>query len=337
MSITILRKSTYGLLASLLLGTSPIILADNDPAAERQAFVDEMVSKHGFDSAFVNDLLGKAEVKNKILEAIARPAEKRLNWTAYRKIFLIPKRIEGGVKFMQENREALDDAEKRYGIPPEIITAIIGVETLYGKHTGGYRVLDALSTLGFHYPPRGKFFRSELSHFLQLAREEKIDATEPTGSYAGAMGVPQFIPSSYRHYAIDFDGDGKRDIWNNNRDVIGSVANYFAMHGWRSGDPVTYRAENVTATHRDLIDAGLKPSMPVQQLLNAGITSDPAASPAMITSLLEFETDNDNEYWLGLHNFYVITRYNHSHMYAMAVYQLSREILKAMPAAPAAS
>ncbi len=311
---------------SLLATASTSVLAQND---EQTAFIDEMVKKHGFEAKSLQATLAGAEIKDNILEAIARPAEKRLNWTQYRKIFVIPKRIAGGVKFMQENRQALQDAEKRFGVPAHIITAIIGVETYYGKRTGGYRVLDALATLGFHYPPRGKFFRSELSHFLLLAREEGIDASEPTGSYAGAMGVPQFIPSSYRHYAIDFDDDGKRDIWNNNRDVIGSVANYFARHGWRAKQPVTFKAQGVNSTHKAQIDAGMKPSMPVSKLLQAGIQTDPQALPAMQTSLLEFNTDNGDEYWLGLHNFYVITRYNHSHMYAMAVYQLSQEILKA--------
>jgi len=317
---------TISTLLSAILLSSPVVAATD----EQSLFIDEMVHKHGFDKDKLKTVLDQATVQEKILEAIARPAEKRLNWTQYRKIFVIPKRIEGGVKFLQENKKALEDAEKRFGVPPEIITAIIGVETYYGRRTGGYKVLDALATLGFHYPPRGKFFRSELSHFLQLAREEDMDASEPTGSYAGAMGVPQFIPSSYRHYAIDFDGDNKRDIWNNNRDVIGSVGNYFARHGWRPNQPVTFPASNVSEKHQSFIDAGLKPSMPVMRLLQAGIETDANSMPGAQTSLLEFETDQGNEYWLGLHNFYVITRYNHSHMYAMAVYQLSQEILKAM-------
>ena len=317
---------TISTLLSAILLSSPVVAATD----EQSLFIDEMVHKHGFDKDKLKTVLDQATVQEKILEAIARPAEKRLNWTQYRKIFVIPKRIEGGVKFLQENKKALEDAEKRFGVPPEIITAIIGVETYYGRRTGGYKVLDALATLGFHYPPRGKFFRSELSHFLQLTREEDLDASEPTGSYAGAMGVPQFIPSSYRHYAIDFDGDNKRDIWNNNRDVIGSVGNYFARHGWRPNQPVTFPASNVSEKHQSFIDAGLKPSMPVMRLLQAGIETDANSMPGAQTSLLEFETDQGNEYWLGLHNFYVITRYNHSHMYAMAVYQLSQEILKAM-------
>jgi membrane-bound lytic murein transglycosylase B len=295
---------------------------------QQTEFVAQMVQKHGFDKAQLEQILSKAEVKQSILKAIAKPAEKRLTWAQYRKIFLIPKRIEGGVKFWRENQVTLDKAFKQFGVPPEIITAIIGVETLYGKHTGGYRVLDALTTLGFHYPPRSKFFSSELSHFLLLTRDEKIDPAEPTGSYAGAMGKPQFIPSSYRNYAIDFDQDGKRDIWNNNVDVIGSVASYFSRHGWRNNQPVTVQAGGVTKKHQALIDAGMKPSLSIEQLRKAGIHINEDIKPDMLSSLVELQTDKGYEYWAGLHNFYVITRYNHSNMYAMAVYQLSQEIKK---------
>lgn len=303
--------------------------ADTADAKKLQAeFVDEMTRKHGFDKNTLMQTLSKAEVKESILKAIARPAEKRLTWSEYRKIFLIPKRINGGVEFWTENKTTLDKAYEVFGVPPEIITAIIGVETLYGARTGGYRVLDALSTLGFHYPPRANFFRSELSHFLLLTREEKINPDEPTGSYAGAMGKPQFIPSSYRHYAIDFDKDGKRDIWNNNTDVIGSVASYFSRHGWQKNQPVTVKAGNVTSDHKAFIDAGMKPSLSVARLRKSGIEVDKSISPEMTSSLVELKIDDGHEYWAGLHNFYVITRYNHSNMYAMAVYQLSQEIKK---------
>ncbi len=307
-------------------------LAKKTEAQPQAGFIDEMVRQHGFDKAALSSILEKAEVKQSILKAIARPAEKRLNWSEYRNIFLIPKRIAGGVKFWKENSQALNEAERKYGVAPEIITAIIGVETLYGKNTGGYRVLDALTTLGFHYPPRSKFFRSELSHFLLLTREEDIDPAMPTGSYAGAMGKPQFIPSSYRHYAIDFDDDGKRDIWENNKDVIGSVANYFSRHGWQRNQLVTVKVSDVNSQHQSFVDAGMKPSLSVGRLREAGIGIDEKVRPSMTTSLVELVTDNGNEYWAGLHNFYVITRYNHSNMYAMAVYQLSQEIKKAFEA-----
>lgn len=319
-------KFTLFAASLLLLGNTQ---ANTSPEKIQAEFIETMVQEHGFDKAALNSTLSGAKVKKSILDAIARPAEKRLTWSQYRKIFLIPKRIEGGVKFWQENKPALDQAQSKYGVPPEIITAIIGVETLYGKHTGGYRVLDALTTLGFHYPPRSKFFRSELSNFLQLTREEKIDPAIPTGSYAGAMGKPQFIPSSYRHYAIDFDRDGKRDIWENNIDVIGSVANYFSRHDWRRNQPVTVPLSAVTKEHQAFVEAGMKPSLSIASLREAGIQVDDSIPPDMTTSLVELVTDEGHEYWAGLHNFYVITRYNHSNMYAMAVYQLSQAIKEA--------
>ena len=326
-----MKKFILQLCSSIVLVFFAANLAANDL---RQAFIEEMTQQHGFDATELSQVLGQAEKKQSILDAISRPAEKRLNWTAYRKIFVIPKRIEGGIEFAKANKAALDEAYRRFGVPPEIITAIIGVETYYGQRTGGYRIIDALSTLGFYYPPRAKFFRSELSHFLRLSREEGMDPTIPTGSYAGAMGVPQFIPSSYRHYAIDFDGDNKRDIWNNNRDVIGSVANYFARHKWRRDQPVTFKAQSLGNRHQEFLDAGLKPSLPLGELLDTGISIDADLNRAQLANLMQFDLDDGAEHWVGLHNFYVITRYNHSHMYAMAVYQLSQAIKAGLQANP---
>jgi membrane-bound lytic murein transglycosylase B len=332
MKSTLRRLAPLSILLTILVTTLLVTSqAFASPEQEKASFIEEMTAKHGFDAETLSSTLGQAEIKQSILDAIARPAEKRLTWTKYRNIFIKPARISGGVDFIKANKKALDDAHDKYGVPPEIITAIIGVETLYGKHTGGYRVLDALTTLGFHYPPRSKFFRSELSNFLQLTRDEGINPTEPTGSYAGAMGKPQFIPSSYRHYAIDFDNDGKRDIWNNNVDVIGSVANYFSRHGWRKDHPVTVQAKKVTPeSHDNFINAGMKPSIMLGKLDDAGIEYQGDFNSAQNVSLVELKLDQGEEYWIGMHNFYVITRYNHSNMYAMAVYQLSQEIRKAM-------
>lgn len=299
------------------------------PDQLRAAFEEEMVEKHGFDARQLHRLLDQARIRKPILEAISRPAEKRLDWGRYRNIFVTESRIRGGVAFWQENAELLRQAEQKYGVPAQIIVAIIGVETRYGQHTGNFRVLDALYTLGFHYPKRGRFFRSELSHFLRLAREQQLDPMQPTGSYAGAMGRPQFISSSYRAYAVDFDGDGKKDIWQNNADVIGSVANYFARHGWRPGAPVTQQVTGVNARHAAIIKAGYKPHTTIRALENSGIQLQTSLSKDMQTSLLEMEINGDRQYWLGLHNFYVITRYNHSPLYAMAVYQLSEAIRQA--------
>jgi membrane-bound lytic murein transglycosylase B len=303
------------------------IAAAKTPDQLREAFIDEMVTRHGFDRTEVTRTLYQAEYRKPIIEAMSRPAEKRLNWTEYRQIFLTPSRIEGGVEFWREHTDALNDAAQQFGVPPEIIVAILGVETRYGGFTGGHRVLDALHTLGFHYPRRGSFFREQLSHFLRFAREEGIDATYPTGSYAGAMGMPQFMPDSFRIYAIDFDGDGRRDIWENPRDVIGSVANYFVEKGkWQAGQPVTAPAEGVNGTHRGFVEAGARPALDPEDLLQAGIRSPVLDNGAGKVSLIALETDDGEEHWVARDNFYAIMRYNPRSKYAMAVFQLSEAI-----------
>ena len=214
-------------------------------------------------------------------------------------------------------------------MPPEIIVAIIGVETRYGRHAGRYPVLDALSTLGFHYPPRAAFFRSELEQFLLLTREEHMDPATPLGSYAGAMGRPQFMPSSFRNYAVDFDGDGRRDIWRNDADVIGSVANYFARHGWVRGGPIAQRIHALDpARFEDVIEAGFKPAFRVAELRARGLRLAAPLPDDTRAALLALKRDGETQYWLALHNFYVITRYNHSPLYAMAVYQLADAIAR---------
>ena len=297
------------------------------PDQLRTEFIDQMVSRHNFSRDEVTRTLYQAQLRRPILEAIARPAEKRLNWSEYREIFLTPSRIHGGVDYWRRHADTLARAEREFGVPPQIIVAILGVETRYGANTGGYRVLDALHTLGFHYPRRGRFFREQLSHFLRFAREEAIPATMPTGSYAGAMGVPQFMPDSFRIYAVDFDGDGRRDIWHNPVDVIGSVANYFAKKGkWQPGAPVTWPVNGVTSEHQALVAAGAKPSLKPAQLNAAGLHLDPDPPAGSKVSLLELQTHQGPEYWLGTDNFYAIMRYNPRTKYAMAVYQLSEAI-----------
>jgi len=290
------------------------------------AFTDKMVTEHGFERTEVTRILGQAHRRQDIIDKISKPAERTLNWGQYRKIFLTEKRTSQGADFWRRNRQALKDAEQEYGVPAQIIVAIIGIETFYGRITGKDRVLDALYTLGFYYPKRSKFFLGELESYLLLTREEKMDPAKPKGSYAGAMGLGQFMPSSYLSYAVDFDGDGKRDIWNNETDAIGSVANYFARHGWTEGEPVTRRATGVKPKHKKFIEAGMKPSISIAKLRSAGIDTGSDLPGKMLSSLIELETEAGKEFWLGLPNFYTITRYNHSNMYAMAAYQLSERI-----------
>lgn len=292
-------------------------------------FLDDMEKQHKMDRYELVTLFADVKRKKAILQAIARPAEKTKTWAEYRPIFLQPQRINQGVEFWQKHEATLNKAQQAYGIPPEIIVAIIGVETKYGNHKGNYRVLDSLSTLAFDYPPRAKFFRGQLEDFLLLAKEAGIDPKTATGSYAGAMGYPQFIPSSYRHYAVDFDHDGKTDLLNNPVDAIGSVANYFKKHGWRQGEEVVSLGKRLTdGDLTPVVNLGLKPKFKVGEIAKRGLVSEANFADKAMATAWQVEGEQGPEYWIGLYNFYVITRYNHSHMYAMAVYQLSQEIKK---------
>ena len=288
--------------------------------------VDEMVDEQGFERDYLLGLFAQAERKDSILEAIARPAEKTKAWYEYRRIFVTEDRTQQGVEFVRRYRDSLRRAEREYGVPMELIAAIIGVETRYGRFTGRYRVIDALSTLAFDYPPRAAFFSSELRAYLLMTREQGLPADELKGSYAGAMGYGQFIPSSYRAYAVDFDGDGIVDIINNPVDAIGSVANYFKQHQWRAGLPIAAGGRVAPGYREDWANDGLKPQRSLEELARGGITSDEPMAPDTLATLMAFEGEDGPEYWLGWHNFYVITRYNHSAMYAMSVYQLSQAI-----------
>jgi membrane-bound lytic murein transglycosylase B len=294
-----------------------------------QTFINEMVARHGFSKQELENIFSQAQRSDSILAAMSKPAEKTKPWYEYRKIFLTQSRIEGGVAFWNQHAEALDKAEKAYGVDAQVIVAIIGVETRYGGNTGKYRILDALTTLAFDYPPRSKFFRSELEQYLLLARADHIDVLTTTGSYAGAMGYGQFIPSSYQRYAVDFDQDGKRDLWNSPMDIVGSVANYLHEHGWNLGATVTLRAKVTGSHYESVIEKGLKPEMSVKMLRMDGITPSKPLPGDTLAALISLDQENGPEYWLGLNNFYVITRYNHSPLYAMAVYQLSEEIRQA--------
>ena len=312
----------------LLLLISLPTLADENYAnhPQAQAFVERMVSEHGFDRADVQNLMREAERKQSILDAISRPAERVLTWGEYRSRFLTQGRIKQGRAFIKENRDTLERAAQDFGVPVEIIAAIIGVETNYGRNKGRYRVLDSLATLGFDYPRRSKFFSKQLEQYLLLVKEQKFDPTAVKGSYAGAMGYGQFIPSSYRHYAIDYDGDGVADIVNNPVDAIGSVANYFKSHGWRPGEMVTVKATVSGAYDQSLADKKLKPKRTLADLQRGGYRVDAALNTDQPATAMDLQGNSGMEHWLGLYNFYVITRYNHSRLYGMAVFQLSQAL-----------
>jgi membrane-bound lytic murein transglycosylase B len=304
-----------------------VIAADFSGRPEVDQFIGEMVREHGFDESALEFVFENARYKQSIVDAMTRPAEKTLTWKEYRKIFLTSKRVSEGKKFIQQYRDILSEAEQVYGVPVSVIAAVIGVETYYGQRMGNYRVIDALSTLSFDYPPRSAFFRGQLKEFLILSREENQNELQLLGSYAGAMGYGQFIPSSYRSFAIDFDADGIRDIWANPADAIGSVANYLSEHNWLPDQPVADQLENVSTQAKSLFGGKLKPHVSVEDLNQNGIRVDAKISAGSQVSPLLFQGSEGAEYWLGYDNFYVITRYNHSKLYAMAVYQLSLELM----------
>ncbi|MBW7013820.1 lytic murein transglycosylase B [Pseudomonas sp. N040] len=323
------------ILCKLLLGTltllpgSAVLAGNYQDSPQAAALVSEMTREHGFAEEQLVAVFSAAERKQAILDAISRPAEKVKPWKEYRPIFITDARISKGVTFWQQHATALARAEAEYGVPAQAIVAIIGVETFYGGNTGSWRVVDALATLCFDYPPRSAFFCQQLKEFLLLARQEQVDPLSVKGSYAGAMGLPQFMPSSFRAYAVDFDGDGHIDIWNNPVDAIGSVANYFKQHGWTQGDAVVSRASVSGAQAAEGLTVGIEPQLTMRQLRELGWTSSTPVADDLKVTAFRFEGAEGEEYWLGLPNFYTITRYNRSPMYAMAVYQLSQALLQA--------
>lgn len=314
---------------ALCLGSSSLLAAGYSDHPNAKAFMETMTKEHGFTAAELEGWLSKAQKQQSILEAIARPAEKTKTWAEYQQIFVTSARINKGVEFWQANQEALARAEQSYGVPAEIIVAIMGVETRYGQHMGNYRVLDALATLAFDYPPRSPFFTKELGQFLLLTREQERDPLSLKGSYAGAMGYGQFMPSSYRAYAADFDNDGFIDIWENRDDAIGSVANYFVRHGWVKDQPVVVRAQAQKGYDATVINDSLKPLHTVASLKDQGFIPEVSLPSDSVASVIQLDGAKGTEFWIGLNNFYTITRYNHSRLYAMAVHQLSQEILHA--------
>lgn len=289
-------------------------------------FIDEMVNEHRFDREQLTHWLDQAEKKQGVLNSISRPAEKEKTWKEYRAIFMTEERINLGVQFWRENDKTLSAVSEKYGVAPEMIVAILGVETRYGRTTGTYRVIDSLTTLAFDYPPRAKFFRGQLKEFFLLAREQNHDPLDLKGSYAGAMGYGQFIPSSYRHYAVDYNQDGFADIWNSPEDAVASVANYFKENGWKKDQPVVSRCHTSEQYDETVPTRGLKPTLKRSELVKKGFTPIETTSDEELFAVHKLEGEYGTEFWCGAKNFYAITRYNHSNMYALAAWQLSQAI-----------
>ena len=324
--MSVAMHSRLFMISMLLMTCVRPALAIDIERADVSHFIDIMVEQHSYDRTMLSNALQAAISQQSILDAISKPAERTLSWQAYRRIFLTNERVTAGVIFWREHRQELQRISKATGVSCEILVGIIGVETYFGRITGNYRVIDALATLAFDYPPRSKFFTRELEQFLLLVREEGMDASDATGSYAGAMGAPQFMPSSYRAYAVDSSDDGKRDIWSNWADVIGSVANYFVAHGWQADNEVVAQATLGTVWSGPVPDNTLKPTETVLSLSTQGVMFSTSMPGDHESQLLTLEGKDDDEHWVGFHNFFVITRYNHSVMYALAVHQLGQEI-----------
>jgi membrane-bound lytic murein transglycosylase B len=327
-----LKRTLPALLLAALFTSSH---AGTASFADETAVVDfalDLEKRQGFNADELLAQFAQVRPNAKALQLIQPPASPlQRSWERYRPRFLNERRIDGGVRFWQENQAMLARARALYGVPEEIVVAIIGVETEYGRNTGGFRVLEALATLAFHYPPRAEFFRTELEQFLLLARENKLDPLAVKGSFAGAIGIPQFMPGSQRRYAVDFDGDQRIDLANSVDDAIGSVAHFLEQHGWQAGQPIATPVRNSNEPDSSLLEAGLRPSLKVAELTQKGLlnNADPQATVALIDLV---SPGKATEYWLGYDNFYVITRYNRSSFYAMSVFQLAEEIRKRMPA-----
>lgn len=311
-----------GLCSLALPAASQTTSANPDVAA----FIVDMAQKHRMDRETLAQEFDGVRFRNRIIELMDKQS-KRLPWTDYRSRFVNEAKLSRGLRFWQDQEAALELARRRYGVPPEIIVAILGVETHYGKNKGSFGVLEALTTLAFQYPKRAELFRLELEHFLLLAMEEPLPLREPVGSYAGAMGIAQFMPGSYRRYAVDFDGDGRRDLFANEADAIGSVANYLTAYGWQRGAPVAVPATLDARAKPTFDEAELTTRIPLETLRESGVSAVGAFESSLAAIPLTLWNGDSSEFWLGFENFYVITRYNHSTYYAMAVFQLSQELL----------
>jgi membrane-bound lytic murein transglycosylase B len=304
-------------------------LASYAEREDARSFVDEVAARHGLDRAALLDSLSRARHDASVIRLITPPASRGArSWQNYRSRFLDKARIDGGTRFWAAHEAELDRAAKQFGVPAEIIIAIIGVETAYGRNTGNFETLSALATLAFDYPPRADLFRRELESLFVLAREQGREPESYYGSFAGAIGYPQFLPSSIRAYAVDYDGNGRIDFESDAIDAIGSVANYLHVHGWQPSAPIAERAQLVPGTDAaGLVAAGIEPRLDPEHLRVSGVTTVQGTPAALTATLVDLETPGTTtEYWLGYRNFYVITRYNRSSFYAMSVFELAEAL-----------
>jgi membrane-bound lytic murein transglycosylase B len=301
-----------------------------------RAFIAEMVERHNFARGELQAVFAQARFQPAIVRAMTPSVPGQRSWINYRRNAVNPLRIEAGVDFWQTHAATLARAERDFGVPADVVVGIIGVETMYGRNTGSWRIIDALSTLAFDYPRRADFFRGELEQFLLAARESGLDTLGVRGSYAGAMGIPQFMPGSYRRFAVDFDGDGRRDLFSSPTDAIGSVANFLREHGWKRGEAVAFPARAEGDAWRSVADGGVEPARRMAELAAAGVATDTAIDPDVPVVLVELDAPNaPSTLWVGFRNFYALTRYNRSSFYAIAVLELGTAVRSALPASVA--
>ena len=328
------------LLAALLALHADLAGAQSSSYQNRKdvkEFVAEMAKKHGFNRRELTRVLAQAQYQPSIVKAMDQPPESTLgSWQAYRAIFITPERIEAGTQFWSRNADTLKRAAAEFGVPENVIVGIIGVETTFGRNIGTYRVIDALATLAFDYPKRGAYFRGELEHYLVFSRDQKIDPLRVKGSYAGAIGIPQFMPGSYRRFGVDFDGDGQINLATSPADAIGSIGNFLKLHGWVRGQPVAFSAEVAGDTWRKLAAAGIVPSTRFADLAGLGIKLAVALPDDTLCALVELESPGQPlDVRVTLQNFFVLTRYNRSNLYAAAVLDLADEIARVRTASAA--
>ena len=317
-------------LGLVLISNSSVAWGNETRQANTEKLMDELIMEHGFDEQYIKSIFTKINYLPNLIDSISKPAEKTKTWPEYRAIFITPARIAAGVIFATKHQALLNNASKETGVPVAILLGILGVETSFGRILGRYKVIDSLYTLTVGYPPRSAFFRQQLINLFYLVREQNIAIETVKGSYAGAMGAPQFIPSSYRTFAVDGDGDGLIDLFDNWNDIIMSVANYLKVNGWHNQEDILAKTNFVDSLIKEYASKGLKPKFTIAELKKAGVNFNTTLNEKSPAQIIELEGDNLTETYIGFHNFYVITTYNRNVMYALSVILLGQSIQSAV-------